>query len=262
MKQVATEYERYRTSSIMRKLAAIAHGGNYRGQTSSATYDEIACRVQKTSLPPESRVLDAGCGNGAFSLPIADHFSFQVEGIDISPMLVQEAVVKANSANLTSKCHFFVGDFTDLSNYPTASFDLVMCVGSLYWGQPLASTLAVWHRITHPDNGWLLLFLNLSYKPLNQDEKSAIGVTQFVPVLSLEEELAKTGWAISEWSDGTEQYIAWLERWCSAMKEMTDNIVLEMGEEAAMQLIRRFTAYYNLAQRRAVRRIILEAEHV
>jgi cyclopropane fatty-acyl-phospholipid synthase-like methyltransferase len=261
MTEVAYEYERYQASSIMKRLAAIAHGENYREQTSSATYDEIACLVEKMALPPESLVLDAGCGNGAFSLPLAESFPLQVKGIDLSQTLIEEAGAKAAKANLTSKCSFSVGDFTALPSYSTASFDLVICIGSLYWGQSLATTLAAWHRITR-SNGWLLLFLNLLYKPLDSNEKSAIGVTQFVPALSLAEELAKSGWVISEWSDGTDQYITWLQRWCSAMEEMTDNIVAEMGEEAASQLIRRFMTYYSLAQRNAVRRIILRAEHV
>lgn len=260
MTKVASEYERYQASSIMKRLAAIAHGENYREQTSSATYDEIACRVKKMSLSPESRVLDAGCGNGSFSLPLSENFSFQVEGVDLSQTLIEEAAAKAAKANLTSKCRFSVGDFTSFPNYSNASFDLVMCVGSLYWGQSLAITLATWHRITR-SNGWLLLFLNLLYKPLNSNEKSAIGATQFVPALSLAEELAKSGWAISEWSDGTDQYITWLQRWCSAMEEVADNIVAEMGEEAASQLMRRFMTYYSLAQRSAVRRIIIRAEH-
>ena len=261
MTKVAAEYERYQASSIMKRLAAIAHGENYREQTSSATYDEIACRVKKMSLTSESLVLDAGCGNGAFSLPLVESFPLQVEGIDLSQTLIEEAAVKAAKANLTSKCRFSVGDFTTLPNYSNASFDLVICIGSLYWGQSLATTLATWHRITR-SNSWLLLFLNLLYKPLDSNERSAVGATQFVPALSIAEELAKSGWAISEWSDGTDQYITWLQRWCSAMGEMTDDIIAEMGEETASQLIRRFMTYYSLAQRSAVRRIILRAEHV
>ena len=46
------------------------------------------------------------------------------------------------------------------------------------------------------------------------------------------------------------------------MEELSPNLSLEMGKDEASQLIRRFTTYLTLAQSRAVRRIILRAEHV
>lgn len=261
MIKIASEYERYQSSLVMKRIARLAHGENYRGQTSSATYDEIACQIQKLPLYTGSHVLDAGCGNGAFGLSIAENFPFYVKGIDLSQELIKEATLKAEKANLASKCDFSVEDFTKTSSYSCTNFDLVMCIGSLYWGQVLADTLSIWYRITRT-NGCLLLFLNLQYKPLRSNEKSAIGATQFVSVLSLEKELAKAGWAISEWSDGTGRYIEWLQKWCIAMQEISELIVIEMGEEAALQLKCRFMTYYALAQRLAVRRIILRAEHV
>lgn len=260
MTKITSEYERYQTSNVMKKLAKCAHGENYREQTSSATYDEIVYQIKMMNLSPENRILDAGCGNGAFSIPLAENYSFNVEGIDLSHELIKEASIKANRANLMTKCHFTVGDFTMHSSFPVEKFELIMCIGSLYWGQSLSNTFATWNK-TISNNGWMLLFLNLLYKPLSSIEKTDIGSTQFIPAIYLEEELIKSSWVVSEWSDGTRQYIEWLERWCEAMEKLYDDIVSEMGEQAALKMKLRFTTYYNLAQRLAVKRIIVRAKH-
>jgi cyclopropane fatty-acyl-phospholipid synthase-like methyltransferase len=261
MTKIAAEYQSYQRSQLMKALAAAAHGQEYRGQTSSAIYSEIQVRIKMMSLLPSSRVLDAGCGNGAFSLPLAEEFSFFVDGIDLGEELVKEATQLALGANQAGKCRFFTGDFANFSTYPTDTFDAIICIGSLYWGQSLSTILDIWHRITRPGSQ-LLLFLNLAYTSLNSDEKKAIGETQFFSSLTVQHELSQRGWALSEWSDATGSYIEWLQRWCHKMEELSPNLYLEMGQDRASQLIHRFTTYLTLAESQAVRRIILRAEHV
>ena len=261
MTKIAVEYQNYQRSQLMKDLAASAHSEEYRGQTSSAIYPEISARIKLMSLPPDSRILDAGCGNGAFSLPLATEFPFFIDGIDLGEELIKEATKLAFQANLSEKCRFFIGDFADFSTYPTELFDAVISVGSLYWGQPLPAILNIWHQVTRP-GAQLLLFSNLEYGSLDPNEKEAIGETQFFSRLAVEYELSQNGWALQEWSDTTDSYIKWLQRWCHSMAELSPNLSLEMGNDKASQLIRRFTTYLTLAQKRAVRRIILRAEHV
>lgn len=261
MTKIAAEYQNYQRSQLMKELAAAAHNQEYRGQTSSAIYPEIQARIKMMSLPPGSRILDAGCGNGAFSLPLAREFGLFVDGIDLGDELTKEATKLALDANLSEKCRFFTGDFANFSTYPADTFDAIMCIGSLYWNQPLSTILDIWHRITQPC-GQLILFLNLAYASLNADEKEAIGETQFLSPLTIQHELPQHRWAICEWSDATASYIEWLQRWCHKMEELSPNLCLEMGEDGASQLIRRFTTYLTLAQSQAVRRIVLRAEHV
>ena len=261
MTKIAAEYQNYQRSQLMKELAAAAHSEEYRGQTSSAIYPEIKARIKMMPLHPGSRILDAGCGNGAFSLPLATEFPFFVDGIDLGEELIREATKLALEANLSARCRFFMGDFANFSTYPADIFDAIISIGSLYWGQPLSTILAIWHRITRP-GGQLLLFLNLAYTSLNSDEKEAIGETQFFSSLTVEYELSQHGWALCEWSDATASYIEWLQRWCHKMEKLSPNLSLEMGKDKASRLIRRFTTYLALAQKQAVRRIILRAEHV
>ncbi len=261
MTKIGVEYQNYQKSQLMKKLAASAHCGEYRGQTSSAIYPEIASRIKGMSLSPSSRILDAGCGNGAFSRPLAKEFSCFVEGIDLGKELIEEAKELASKENLTERCHFFTGDFADFSVYPKNIFDVVICIGSLYWGHSLPVIFDIWRRVTRP-HSQLFLFLNLAYTSLNSEEREAIGETQFIPALTVEYELSQHGWALSEWQDASVSYIQWLERWCHKMEELSPYLSLEMGNDNASQLIRRFTTYLSLANNQVVRRIILRAEHV
>lgn len=261
MKKISEEYQRYQQSQLMRELASSAHREEYRGQTSSATYSEIKSKLQEMHLCSESRILDAGCGNGAFSIPIAYEFPFLVDGIDIGGELTKEATHLASQANLSSKCHFFAGDFSDSSVYPSHIYDAIICIGSLYWGQDLPNILKIWRSVTH-SGSQLLIFLNMEYTPLTLTEKEAIGGTQFLSALTVQNELSKHKWALSEWSDATNLYIVWLQRWCHRMEELSIDISLEMGEDKATQLSNRFKTYLLLAQKQAVRRIILRATHV
>lgn len=258
---ISTEYERYQRLNIMQCLAKAAHGEHFLGQTSSATYHEIASRIDSIRLLPGDRILDAGCGNGAFTLQLAKEFPYFIEGIDLSNELITAAKTAAREAGLVEKCNFSTQDFSDLSSYADGIFRCIICVGSLYWGQSLSHTLNVWHRITSP-GGELLLFLNMNYDQLSVEEQSAIANTQFIPARAVKTELGRQGWTITEWFDGTSNYIQWLKRWCDAMNNAGQNLEVEMGKDHASQLINRFNTYLRLAKRRAVRRIIIRAKHV
>jgi SAM-dependent methyltransferase len=59
-------------------------------------------------LPLRSSILDAGCGTGTTALWLAGR-GFRVTGIDIAPMAIEMASVKALKAGLP--CRFITGDF-------------------------------------------------------------------------------------------------------------------------------------------------------
>ncbi|MBA3602919.1 MAG: class I SAM-dependent methyltransferase [Parachlamydiaceae bacterium] len=200
--KITEEYQRYNLSQLMGDLASSAHREEYRGQTSSATYSEIKSRLQAMHLSSGSRILDAGCGNGAFSIPIANEFPIFVDGIDIGAELTKKATNLACEANLSSKCQFYAGDFSDVSVYLANIFDAIICIGSLYWGHALSKILKTWQSVTRPGSQ-LLLFLNMEYIPLTINEKEAIGGTQFLSALTVQHGLTRHRWALCEWSDAT-----------------------------------------------------------
>lgn len=256
MTKIASEYARYQTSLVMKELALAAHGEHYQGQTSSASYAEISKYIRSMSLPKNARVLDAGCGNGTFSLSIAKEFSFFMKGIDLSFDLIQEASYRSQEMKLENICEFQVKDFVDLSNERKSYFDAIISIGSLYWGQSLFTTLSSWRHVCHKGSN-LLIFANLLYNPLTQKEKAAINETYFIPAILIQSELAKNHWEIVEWHDATVNYSMWLDRWCEKMEERYKALQSEMGENNAYQLYKRFNTYKILAEKKTVKRIII-----
>src|SRR5689334_15108010 len=73
-----------------------------------------------------ARILDAGCGQGVFSMELAKrHPEAQVVGVELEPVLVERANAMARRAGLRN-CHFEQGDVTKLDF--DDQFDLVVSV--------------------------------------------------------------------------------------------------------------------------------------
>ena len=57
------------------------------------------------------RILDAGCGTGRFSFPMAEMGAEQVVGIDFAESMIAEARRLAEDHQIAHKCHF---EFVDI----------------------------------------------------------------------------------------------------------------------------------------------------
>ena len=78
------------------------------------------------SLPPQSRVLDYGCGKGQNAIYLAKK-GLHVIGFDISDKSVADAVEDARMAGVSERTKFFVSDGLNLGINLEASFDGVVC---------------------------------------------------------------------------------------------------------------------------------------
>ncbi len=67
-------------------------------------------------------ILDVGCGQGRFAIPLAKR-GFSITCLDISPAVLDIAGKKAKGINNIS---FIEGNAVDLSRFPNRSFDLVL----------------------------------------------------------------------------------------------------------------------------------------
>ncbi|HEX5706682.1 MAG TPA: class I SAM-dependent methyltransferase [Pyrinomonadaceae bacterium] len=76
-----------------------------------------------------ARVLDAGCGAGAYAIELARR-GFVVDGLDASPALVEESRARVAAANPSARrVSFAVGDIVRMD--ADARYDAVLCRGVL-----------------------------------------------------------------------------------------------------------------------------------
>ena len=81
--------------------------------------------AQLTQPAATWKVLDCGCGSGAFTRRLSSRFGFNVTGIDISPSLIQRA------AKQSDKEKYLVGSIID-TGLPTNLFDCLVYSGVLH----------------------------------------------------------------------------------------------------------------------------------
>ena len=74
--------------------------------------------------PTEGRILDAGCGTGLAGVELARHGYQQIDGMDISPDMLNLAREKGVYSDLR------VQDMTQRLDYDDGAYDAVTCVGT------------------------------------------------------------------------------------------------------------------------------------
>jgi SAM-dependent methyltransferase len=89
-------------------------------------WDERIVDVLIEMLPEHGRVLDAGCGYGRITLPLA-RAGYAVHGIDLSPGMVESARADAEGLGVD----LVVASMMNLP-YASESFDAVICLWSAF----------------------------------------------------------------------------------------------------------------------------------
>ena len=85
-----------------------------------------------TYLPPSGRLLDLGGGPGRYTIWLAER-GYQVVLADLSPELLAIARTQIVAADVDHQVEAIVeADACDLSRWPSASFDAVVCLGPFY----------------------------------------------------------------------------------------------------------------------------------
>jgi len=107
-------------------------------------------------LPKGSRVLDAGCGEGATALRLAEKFKLHVDGVDLLDFNIAAAQQRATANNLDKQASFQVGSYLTL-DYPDESFDAVYTMETLVHAPDYKVALAEFRRVLKP-KGRLVLF--------------------------------------------------------------------------------------------------------
>ncbi|MFH1638984.1 MAG: class I SAM-dependent methyltransferase [Chloroflexota bacterium] len=123
---LAEEYVSYADGDIEKNLFSFKDSGNPWCHHDVTTWNYI---VDKLSQENVSRIVDVGCGSGAWSLRIASAFPHvQVTGIDFSPEQISRAQKLLERYNyLEDRVEFTVGDATDL-DFGKGEFDVSICL--------------------------------------------------------------------------------------------------------------------------------------
>lgn len=92
------------------------------------------------------RVLDVGCGDGAYSIRAAQ-LGANVTGLDISPMMLDAARRRAEAAGVSLKWR---EGRAEALPFPAASFDVVIAVTVLCWVSDASAAVQEMTRVLRP----------------------------------------------------------------------------------------------------------------
>lgn len=88
--------------------------------------------IDSLNLPPDARILEAGCGAGHLSIELARRGFRRIDAIDSSSGMVGRAEENATRAGVAGTITFNHADVYALP-HPDHSFDLVVALGVLPW---------------------------------------------------------------------------------------------------------------------------------
>src|ERR1035437_2029302 len=140
----------------------------------------------------KERILDVACGDGAFSLKIAERAG-TVYGIDASSTAIDDA--KSLSHKLKIDCNFRSGDAEDLP-YPNNFFDKIVCSSALEHFKHDLQALSEMNRVLKP-HGKLILTADSFTAPVGattkEKHKHVHQVASFYTEATLKERFERTG---------------------------------------------------------------------
>jgi sterol 24-C-methyltransferase len=130
---------------------------------------------QTLALPPGSRVLDAGCGEGDVAIRLHTCFGLEVDGVDLLEPNLRRARAKAARLGVAGSVRFHRLDYTDLP-FPDRSFDGASTMETLVHAFDHRQALRELRRVLKP-GGTLALF-EYSVPPRSQmtaEQREAFG---------------------------------------------------------------------------------------
>ncbi|KAH6889144.1 S-adenosyl-L-methionine-dependent methyltransferase [Thelonectria olida] len=114
--------------------------------------------AERLSLPPGSRILDAGCGVGAVAITMASKYKYRIQAIDVVEHHVAKAQKNVARAKLPKgQIDVRRMDYHHLESLDTESFDGLYTMETFVHATDPKSVLKGFHRLLRP-GGRLVLF--------------------------------------------------------------------------------------------------------
>ncbi|MBK8026072.1 MAG: class I SAM-dependent methyltransferase [Chloroflexi bacterium] len=146
-----------------------------------------------------TRVLDASCGAGAQSIPLAQ-LGFEVVAADPSQGMLKKAIEFARQYGVREKINFVNADFIDLPNVVSGPFDAVITKGNalphVTEDVEIEATIRNFHSLLRP-GGFVVIGMR-DFAPFMEDRP------RFIPGLAhrLEDGSEFITFELWEWRDG------------------------------------------------------------
>jgi ubiquinone/menaquinone biosynthesis C-methylase UbiE len=111
-------------------------------------------RVDELNLPAGTKVLDAGCGDGNISFPLAQR-GFEVTGIDFGDSVLRQARKRQKRLGIQN-ARFEFGDLNYSLRYPDSSFGLITSTHVIMKVKNYACAFSEFYRLLRP-GGYLVI---------------------------------------------------------------------------------------------------------
>ena len=150
--------------------------------------------LRRADRQPSARILDLGCGQGAWALQALAHYpDGYADGVDVSRYALERAEAAAAERGLADRLTLHERDAR--TYVPDGDYDLVLCVGSTHAFGGLAGTLELAGRHVHPD-GILLVGEGFWQVPPTPEALAALSATpeEFTDLAGLVDVVELAGW--------------------------------------------------------------------
>jgi ubiquinone/menaquinone biosynthesis C-methylase UbiE len=189
-------------------------------------------QAKRVSITEESRVLDVGCGIGGPARYLAHRFGCRVDGIDLTPELIETGRVLTERCKLGDRVALQVGNALELP-YPDQTFDVVWCQNVTMNIADKAGLLASVYRVLK--RGGLYTATKYSVGPggdiilpVPWAHDASINFLESADVMRTQYHMA--GFRILEWMNYSNKAIEHYERMLSAPPKLSGRLIF--GDDA------------------------------
>jgi len=102
---------------------------------------------QAAYLPPQPKVLDAGCGFGGTIFQLYEKSAGRFDGLTISPVQWRVAQEEVRRRGIQDRCRFYLQDY---DRPPNNNYDAVIAIESLIYSADIPKTIYHWAQAMKP----------------------------------------------------------------------------------------------------------------
>lgn len=178
-----------------------------------AVENENRVIMDVSHITDQSLILDAGCGMGSTAVYIGTHTKARVIGVSLVQKQIDTAIRYAKRVGIYPRVTFVREDYTQLS-FPDTYFDAVIGIESICHAYPKEAFLKEAWRVLKPKGRLTIADAYMTRSPKNFNEQtlytdfcSGFALSELIEVGKMEEQLRKSNFSQSRWTDTTKRIV-------------------------------------------------------